>query len=1248
MHEHDLNEMSARTNTENTELYCQNAFVPWLKTGIEKLLANYLVSSDANNTCKQRLSIASETTLLRNLGKAVNSIDPVQQLAEALKANWDDCQLSFVGYTARPHHELTDLLCDIAIFVATQQQKQPLDILMPGIRVEHQQDIEKDLSADCKDKLLEILRTHILSDNRYYLFPVELLLDVPLDCRKFTLNNPFCDFLLGSDARGQLEDSEVQRLFNHSSETKTLFETIQEYKRAINKDSLFFHLNNLVNHLEFNSAHGGIGLVDKPGDGSYDAIIRFQEFYVQILEKQSDNIHPDVKEEVDFLYQLVSNPQANQQGSSNNAICIGVRKDKLRPLITKHAAALNAITLDESQYESHLKTLNAKFTQSQQRLQKSLANRTYEGCDPLGITKPLLERENFVIDFPTKEIFDDLLNNEPRELECILTFSDKLREQVKHYLSDIEVFVTFSLQTSPRRLEIVLATLGIDFVNQLIQNSDDLVTSLVLLSDETFELVFNAFKFRISDSFLLVAIERLDTAQLAIIFNGLKLHPGLVNYQDSEGTTPLSEAAYKGYDTFVSKLIKNGAEVDKADKYGLTPIYYAAQDGHLECVMMLLEGKAMVPKSNRRYKFSPLCLAAKNKDLNVINQLIKFKVKVNVENIDGDTPLCIAAESGEEAIVKALLKAKADVNKANYDKNYPIHLATKAGHLPIVRTLIAAGADINVKNEDGKTPLCIAVEKGDVSTVIELINARADVNKANDSGDSPIHLAVKNRYLFILIALIDARADIDIENENGKTPLCIAAKKGDVSIVNTLIAAKGKVNKADDEANTPLFLAAIEGHLPIVKALIGARADIYSANKDGDTPLCIATEEGYLQVVNALLEAMVVQKGVDFNHAIDDAIRVAIYFGHLPIFKALIEAQDDYNVVPKSGYYKGTSTLHMLASKGDVEMTQCLLGHSKANVNLIASDGAFKGCSPLFISTALNNVPVAKLFINHGASINQFQQEGPYRGMTPLHMAVYHGNLEIIEELLQHQAIVYLKQRRGAYQGCSPLYIAASNGHASVVTRLIESRAKADSLEGQYKSSTAIAIAALNGHTEVVRILIENGVPFHFYGNEVNTDFFNGSQPVESAAAENHLETVGLIEQALDIFNLAKDILAAHTYNLSLPRNATLPSMKLDDEHKRIFTVLFKNKELMDPTGDFHKDAFIKCLAQTELKETDIYHAFKTHNNNVKMELENRPRIVQFSTSLYSSSNSKDNLNQQILDNQENEPNRVNYAHMRR
>ena len=63
-------------------------------------------------------------------------------------------------------------------------------------------------------------------------------------------------------------------------------------------------------------------------------------------------------------------------------------------------------------------------------------------------------------------------------------------------------------------------------------------------------------------------------------------------------------------------LIKNGADINKADKYQSTPFYIACQNGHLEVVKLLLKNGADINKATK-YQATPLLAACRHGHLEV-------------------------------------------------------------------------------------------------------------------------------------------------------------------------------------------------------------------------------------------------------------------------------------------------------------------------------------------------------------------------------------------------------------------------------------------------------------------------------------------------------------------------------------------------------------------------------------------------------------------------------------------------------
>ena len=100
----------------------------------------------------------------------------------------------------------------------------------------------------------------------------------------------------------------------------------------------------------------------------------------------------------------------------------------------------------------------------------------------------------------------------------------------------------------------------------------------------------------------------------------LKDHPDVVSSKDTNGTTALHIAAWKGYAVVANYLIANGAEVNAKNNKGFTPLHMAAGYGRKDVVELLLANKADVnAKANQGQ--TPLLLAIMNKKEDVADLL---------------------------------------------------------------------------------------------------------------------------------------------------------------------------------------------------------------------------------------------------------------------------------------------------------------------------------------------------------------------------------------------------------------------------------------------------------------------------------------------------------------------------------------------------------------------------------------------------------------------------------------------------
>jgi len=85
---------------------------------------------------------------------------------------------------------------------------------------------------------------------------------------------------------------------------------------------------------------------------------------------------------------------------------------------------------------------------------------------------------------------------------------------------------------------------------------------------------------------------------------------------------------------------------------------------------------------------------------------------VNVRNKEGNTPLHLAVRANNRQVVELLLSKSVALDLPNHRGDTALLLAVKLGHHEIVSLLIAAGADVNVQDQLGFSALHYAVEQG--------------------------------------------------------------------------------------------------------------------------------------------------------------------------------------------------------------------------------------------------------------------------------------------------------------------------------------------------------------------------------------------------------------------------------------------------------------------------------------------------------------------------------------------------------
>ena len=129
-------------------------------------------------------------------------------------------------------------------------------------------------------------------------------------------------------------------------------------------------------------------------------------------------------------------------------------------------------------------------------------------------------------------------------------------------------------------------------------------------------------------------------------------------------------------------------------------------------------------------KLTPLMLSSSKGNLSIAKMLLRQKgIKLDFQNISGETALHLAVQNSHTQIVKLLLKNGAKVNQRLSNGKVELHLAIEIGSVEIVKLLLKAN-DIKVDQEDfyKNTPYAIAKSKGhfEIQKALEAKGADTD------------------------------------------------------------------------------------------------------------------------------------------------------------------------------------------------------------------------------------------------------------------------------------------------------------------------------------------------------------------------------------------------------------------------------------------------------------------------------------------------------------------------------------------
>lgn len=330
-----------------------------------------------------------------------------------------------------------------------------------------------------------------------------------------------------------------------------------------------------------------------------------------------------------------------------------------------------------------------------------------------------------------------------------------------------------------------------------------------------------------------------------------------INQTDEKDSTPLYISCKNGHSKVVKLLLGKRADVSLCDSDGLSPLHISCKWGHTAVVEILLESNAEMDTLDRLYGRTPLFLACEGKHEEIIQLLIGKGCNINHCNKRKQSPLYIACKTGQTNVVKLFLQQMTDhyVLSFNYCDWSPLIAACEVGNACIVQMLLDRNFYINIRNENDQRPLHIACKLGQSDIVKVLLRYECDLNLLDGQGLSPLFIACEEGFAVIVKLLLENNAELQT-NENGWSPFFIACLEGHADVVELLFQYQSETWECDnDTMRSPLFVACKERNIDVVDLLLQNKANVNQVDISKWSPLHIASKEGHTDVVKLLLKS---------------------------------------------------------------------------------------------------------------------------------------------------------------------------------------------------------------------------------------------------------------------------------------------------------------------------------------------------------------------------------------------------------
>ena len=332
--------------------------------------------------------------------------------------------------------------------------------------------------------------------------------------------------------------------------------------------------------------------------------------------------------------------------------------------------------------------------------------------------------------------------------------------------------------------------------------------------------------------------------------------------------------------------------VDKVTKdfQSQSLLHLAAKRGHVEHLHRLLDVyvgehvNSVLPGGFHGGE-TPLMLAARFNESNVVEFLVQAGASLEMQDADAFTPFLHAAMGGKVENILRLIELGANTLREVYGGISAIHLAAENGHTEAVSFLLEHGANVNAVDRELRTPLMLSAQNGHLETVDLLLKNGANVNQIDDDRRwLPLHYAAEEDHAEVVKFLIQKGGNLSAKSHEGTTVLHLATC---FNLVIFLVEQGADVRARDWYGKTPLHMAAAKGQSETVNYLLNQGSCINSLDNSGFSALYYAVKAGHIAAAKVLIA-----RGCDFNltnRACCDVLRTAASKGSIDVLRLFLD-----------------------------------------------------------------------------------------------------------------------------------------------------------------------------------------------------------------------------------------------------------------------------------------------------------------------------------------------------------------------